>query len=194
MENDQKYLTKNRDNFNKDLLDFISIPSIAALPEHAEDVQRAAVWLKDRMFKAGIENVEIMDTGGQPAVYGDWLHAGSDKPTALIYGHFDVQPEDPLDLRNIDHFKPIIKDNKIYGRGASDDKGSMFIPIVVFESIFRTSDAFLIKKIILCGITASPPNRGIYKSSLGATKSVEWEYRNDKIEAIKQLKDQKNYI
>ena len=61
-------------------------------------------------------------------------------------------------------------------------------------SIFRTSDAFLIKKIILCGITASPPNRGIYKSSLGSTKSVEWEYRNDKIEAIKELKDQKNYI
>ena len=85
MENDQKYLTKNREKFNKDLLDFISIPSIAALPEHYKDVQRAAVWLRDRMLKAGIENVEIMDTGGQPAVYGDWLHAGSDKPTVLIY-------------------------------------------------------------------------------------------------------------
>ncbi len=142
MENDQKYLTKNREKFNKDLLDFISIPSIAALPEHYKDVQRAAVWLRDRMLKAGIENMEIMDTGGQPAVYGDWLHAGSDKPTVLIYGHFDVQPVDPLDLWNIDPFKPIIKDNKIYGRGASDDKGSMFIPIVVFESIFKTSETF----------------------------------------------------
>ena len=111
MENDQKYLTENREKFNNDLLDFISIPSIAALPEHSKDVQRAAAWLKERMLKAGIENVELMDTGGQPAVYGDWLHAGSDKPTVLIYGHFDVQPVDPLDLWNIDPFKPIIKDN-----------------------------------------------------------------------------------
>ena len=124
------------------MLDFISIPSIAALPEHSKDVQRAAAWLRERMLKAGIENVELMDTGGQPAVYGDWLHAGSDKPTVLIYGHFDVQPVDPLELWDIDPFKPIIKDNKIFGRGASDDKGSMFIPIVVFESIFKTSETF----------------------------------------------------
>ncbi len=121
MENDQKYLTENREKFNNDLLDFISIPSIAALPEHSKDVQRAAAWLKERMLKAGIENVELMDTGGQPAVYGD---------------------VDPLELWDIDPFKPIIKDNKIFGRGASDDKGSMFIPIVVFESIFKTSETF----------------------------------------------------
>ena len=113
MENDQKYLTENREKFNNDLLDFISIPSIAALPEHSKDVQRAAAWLKERMLKAGIENVELMDTGGQPAVYGDWLHAGSDKPTVLIYGHYDVQPVDPLELWDIDPFKPIIKANKI---------------------------------------------------------------------------------
>ena len=142
MKNDQEYLSDNREKFNKELLDFIAIPSIAALPEHSKDVQRAAAWLRARMSEAGIQNVEIMDTGGQPAVYGDWLNAGNDKPTALIYGHFDVQPVDPLELWDIDPFKPIIKDNKIYGRGASDDKGSMFIPIIVFESIFRTSGTF----------------------------------------------------
>ena len=142
MKNDQEYLSDNREKFNKELLDFIAIPSIAALPEHSKDVQRAAAWLRARMSEAGIQNVEIMDTGGQPAVYGDWLNAGNDKPTALIYGHFDVQPVDPLELWDVDPFKPIIKDNKIYGRGASDDKGSMFIPIIVFESIFRTSGTF----------------------------------------------------
>ena len=84
MENDKKFLSNNREKFNKELLDFISIPSIAALPEHAKDVQKAAAWLRVRMSEAGIENVEVMETGGQPAVYGDWMHAGNGKPTVLI--------------------------------------------------------------------------------------------------------------
>ena len=91
MENDQAYLLNNREKFTRELLDFITIPSIAALPEHAKDVQRAAAWLRARMSEAGIENVEVMDTGGQPAVYGDWMHAGNGKPTALIYGHLLVK-------------------------------------------------------------------------------------------------------
>ena len=142
MENDQKFLLNNREKFNKELLDFVSIPSIAALPEHAKDVQRAAVWLKERLSEAGIENAEVMETGGQPAVYGDWMHAGNGKPTVLIYGHFDVQPVDPVELWDHDPFVPTIKDEKIFARGASDDKGSMFIPIIVFEAIYKSSGSF----------------------------------------------------
>ena len=142
MENDQKFLLNNREKFNKELLDFVSIPSIAALPEHAKDVQRAAVWLVKRLSEAGIENAEVMETGGQPAVYGDWMHAGNGKPTVLIYGHFDVQPVDPVELWDHDPFVPTIKDEKIFARGASDDKGSMFIPIIVFEAIYKSSGSF----------------------------------------------------
>ena len=142
MENDQKFLLNNREKINKELLDFISIPSIAALPEHAKDVQKAASWLRARMSEAGIENVEVMETGGQPAVYGDWMHAGNGKPTVLIYGHFDVQPVDPVELWDHDPFVPTIKDEKIFARGASDDKGSMFIPIIVFEAIYKSSGSF----------------------------------------------------
>ncbi|MEC7195199.1 MAG: M20/M25/M40 family metallo-hydrolase, partial [Pseudomonadota bacterium] len=142
MTNDQEYLLNNRDKFNEELLEFIAIPSIAALPEHAKDVYKAANWLKSKLSAVGVENVEIMDTGGQPAVYGDWLHAGIEKPTVLIYGHFDVQPVDPLELWDNDPFEPTIKDGKIFARGASDDKGSMFIPIIVFEAIYKSNGSF----------------------------------------------------
>ena len=142
MTNDQEYLLNNRDKFNEELLEFIAIPSIAALPEHAKDVYKAANWLKSKLSAVGVVNVEIMDTGGQPAVYGDWLHAGIEKPTGLIYGHFDVQPVDPLELWDNDPFEPTIKDEKIFARGASDDKGSMFIPIIVFEAIYKSSGSF----------------------------------------------------
>ena len=93
----ENYLEENRDRFVDELLDFIRIPSISALPEHAGDVQRAAEWVANRMENAGIEGVRILPTGGHPVVYGEWLHA-PDKPTVLIYGHFDVQPVDPVDL------------------------------------------------------------------------------------------------
>ena len=142
MKNDQEYLLNNREKFNKELLDFIAIPSIAALPEHSKDVQRAASWLEKKLLDVGVENVEVMETGGQPAVYGDWMHAGNEKPTVLIYGHFDVQPVDPVELWDHDPFTPTIKDEKIFARGASDDKGSMFIPIIVFEAIYKSSGSF----------------------------------------------------
>ena len=94
----QSYLSKNQDRFIEELLDFIRIPSVSALPEHAEDVQGAAEWTARRLEAAGIENVEVMPTDGHPVVYGDWLHA-PDQPTILIYGHFDTQPADPLSRR-----------------------------------------------------------------------------------------------
>jgi acetylornithine deacetylase/succinyl-diaminopimelate desuccinylase-like protein len=101
------------------------------------DVQRAAEWVEARMKAAGIESARIMPTGGHPVVYGDWLHAPG-KPTVLIYGHFDTQPVDPLDLWDNPPFEPIIKDGCIYARGATDDKGNMFIPIIVAEALLKT--------------------------------------------------------
>ena len=93
----EQYLSANRDRYINELLEFIRIPSISALPENSEDVQAAGRWTAGRLERAGIENAAVLPTGGHPVVYGDWLHAPG-QPTILIYGHFDVQPADPLEL------------------------------------------------------------------------------------------------
>ncbi|MFC3615670.1 dipeptidase [Lutimaribacter marinistellae] len=131
----QEYLDTHQDRFEQELLDFVRIPSVSARPEHMRDVERAARWVADRLAAAGIENAEILPTTGHPAVYGDWLHAGTDKPSVLIYGHFDVQPAEPLDLWTSPPFDPEIRDGRLWGRGASDDKGGMFIPILAAEAL-----------------------------------------------------------
>jgi acetylornithine deacetylase/succinyl-diaminopimelate desuccinylase-like protein len=92
--------------------------------------------VSDRLAAAGMEHLEIMETGGHPVVYADWLHAPG-KPTALIYGHFDVQPVDPLSLWTHPPFEPHIEDDRIYARGASDDKGNMFAPIIALEALLN---------------------------------------------------------
>jgi acetylornithine deacetylase/succinyl-diaminopimelate desuccinylase-like protein len=120
-----------------ELLDFLRIPSISSLSENAADVQRAAEWVAKRMTTAGIENTQILPTGGHPVVYGDWLHAPG-KPTILIYGHFDTQPADPLNLWDSPPFEPVIKAGRIYARGVSDDKGNMFAPILAFEALLKS--------------------------------------------------------
>ncbi len=135
----QTYLDSHKSHHLADLLDFIRIPSVSALPEYAEDVFRAGQWVAKRLEAAGVENVAVMPTGGHPVVYGDWLHAGADKPTVLIYGHFDVQPADPLELWQSDPFEPMVTDDVIIARGASDDKGGMLTPILAVDAILKTS-------------------------------------------------------
>ncbi len=134
----ETYLNEHRDRFMTELLEFLGIPSISSLPDHVRDVKRAAEWLEARMKAAGIESVRIMPTGGHPVIYGEWLHK-SGRPTVLIYGHFDTQPVDPLDLWENPPFEAIIKDGRIYARGASDDKGNLFIPIIVAEAMLKTA-------------------------------------------------------
>lgn len=136
----QSYLDQNRERFLSEMLDFFTIPSISALPEHAPDVRRAGEWVAARMKAAGIENVEMMETGGHPVVYGDWLHAPG-KPTVMIYGHFDVQPVDPLHLWKKPPFAPDVRDGRVYARGASDDKGNMLVPILAVEAMLKTAGA-----------------------------------------------------
>jgi acetylornithine deacetylase/succinyl-diaminopimelate desuccinylase-like protein len=103
---------------------FLRYPSISALPEHADDVRRAADWLADTLRTAGLEHVEVAETGGHPVVYADWLHAEGG-PTVLVYGHYDVQPVDPLDLWTSPPFEPVVTDGRIHARGAADDKGQV---------------------------------------------------------------------
>jgi acetylornithine deacetylase/succinyl-diaminopimelate desuccinylase-like protein len=136
----EEYLSEHREQFIEELMAFLRIPSISSLAEHAPDVQKSAEWVEGRMRAAGIESVQIMPTGGHPVVYGDWLKAPG-KPTVLIYGHFDVQPVDPIDLWENPPFEPIRKEERIYARGATDDKGNMLAPVIATEALLKTTGA-----------------------------------------------------
>lgn len=131
------YLKKHRNRFVDELVDFLKIPSISSLPEHGADVSSAGEWTAGRLREAGLENVVVLPTGGHPVVYGDWLHAPG-RPTIMIYGHFDVQPVDPLEKWTNDPFNPTIDQDRIYARGASDDKGNLLIPILAIEAMLKT--------------------------------------------------------
>ena len=131
------YLEDNAAGYLEELMEFLRIPSISSLPEHSADVLRAADWVAERLKAAGIEEVQILPTDGHPVVFGHWLHA-SDKPVIMIYGHFDTQPVDPLELWTRPPFEPEIREDRIYARGASDDKGNMLIPILAAEAMLKT--------------------------------------------------------
>jgi len=124
----------NRQRLLDELFDLIRIPSVSTLPEHAGDVRRAAEFTADQLGKASLENVEIIETEGQPLVYADWLHAEG-KPTVLCYGHYDVQPADPLELWVSPPFEPTVRDGNIYARGAVDDKGQFYMHIKALEGL-----------------------------------------------------------
>ncbi|CAH0121291.1 Succinyl-diaminopimelate desuccinylase [Paenibacillus sp. CECT 9249] len=132
----QAYFEQHRVEHLNELKEWISIPSVSALSEHKEDMNRAANWLVDALRRAGLENVEIHQTAGHPIVYADYMHAPG-KPTVLVYGHYDVQPVDPLHLWETPPFEPTIRDNKLYARGATDDKGQLFLHIKALEAILK---------------------------------------------------------
>lgn len=133
----QTYLETHQSDFTARLLDFLRIPSISSLPEHTGDVRAAGEWVMAQLTGAGMEHIEMMETGGHPVVYADWLHAPG-KPTVMIYGHFDTQPVDPLDLWDSPPFEPVIKDGCVYARGASDDKGNMLAPVLALEALLKS--------------------------------------------------------
>jgi acetylornithine deacetylase/succinyl-diaminopimelate desuccinylase-like protein len=136
----ETYLKEQQSRYQEELLDFLSIPSVSALPEHAGDVQQAARWVAARLIRAGLENVQVLPTEGHPVVYGESLHAPG-KPTVLIYGHFDTQPADPLELWTSPPFEPQIRNDRVHARGASDDKGNMLIPILAVEALLHEEGA-----------------------------------------------------
>lgn len=132
-----QYFKDHRSDHLEELKAFLRIPSISSLTEHKEDVRKAADWLKAAMEKAGLENAEVFETDGHPVVYADWLHAEG-KPTVLVYGHYDVQPVDPLNLWETPPFDPHVRDNKLYARGASDDKGQTFMHVKAVEALLQS--------------------------------------------------------
>lgn len=121
-------------------IDFLRIPSISALPEHAPDCRRAAEWLAEALTAAGLEHAEVSETGGHPVVYADWLHA-TDAPTVLVYGHYDVQPVDPLELWTSPPFEPAVVGDRILARGAADDKGQIHAHLMAAAALLATRGA-----------------------------------------------------
>jgi acetylornithine deacetylase/succinyl-diaminopimelate desuccinylase-like protein len=134
-----QYAQLHRDRFLLELKELLEIPSISALPEHKPDMQRTAQWLVDHLTALGLKNARINPTPGHPIVTADWLEAGPDRPTVLIYGHYDVQPVDPIELWHSDPFHAEVRGDYLYGRGTSDDKGQMFIHAKVLEAYLKTS-------------------------------------------------------
>jgi acetylornithine deacetylase/succinyl-diaminopimelate desuccinylase-like protein len=133
----EAYLDANRDRRMASYEAFLRIPSISALPQHAADCKRAAEFIADELRGMGVEHVEVSPTGGHPVVYGDWLHAAG-APTVLVYGHYDVQPVDPLELWESPPFEPKVRDGRIVARGAADDKGQVHMHLRATEAILAT--------------------------------------------------------
>jgi acetylornithine deacetylase/succinyl-diaminopimelate desuccinylase-like protein len=127
------FINVNRDRYLEELKALLAIPSISALPQHAGDVKRCADWCADEMRRIGLQHVRLVETPGNPVVYGDWLDAAG-APTILFYGHYDVQPVDPLDLWESPPFEATIRDGEIYARGSADDKGQVFMHFKAVEA------------------------------------------------------------
>ncbi len=130
----ESFVRDNQTRFLDELYELLRIPSISTSPEHVGDVARAAGFVADKLRAAGLENVEIIPTAKHPLVYADWLHAPG-KPTVLCYGHYDVQPPDPLELWHTPPFEPTLRDGNIYARGSADDKGQMYMHIKAAETL-----------------------------------------------------------
>jgi acetylornithine deacetylase/succinyl-diaminopimelate desuccinylase-like protein len=156
-----------------ELTAFLSIPSISALSQHKPDMQRAAQWLVDQSTALGLHQARINQTTGHPIVTAEWLDAGPDKPTVLIYGHYDVQPVDPIKLWKSDPFKPEVRDNYLYARGASDDKGQAFIYFKALEAFFKSSGRLPVNvKLLIEEKSAGPADAFIEQHHEALTADV----------------------
>ena len=132
------YARQNHPRFLKELKDLLRIPSVSTLPENKGDCRRAAEFLAAEFTRIGMEHVRLIDTTGHPLVYADWRHAAG-KPTALFYGHYDVQPTDPDDEWLSPPFEPTERDGNLYGRGTCDDKGQVWAQIKGLESLLAST-------------------------------------------------------
>ena len=137
METLKNYIEDNKERFLKELFDLIRIPSVSSKAENKNDMFRAAEYITDQLLKTGADKAEVYKTDGHPVVYGEKM-IGKDKPTVLVYGHYDVQPAEPLEKWDSDPFEPEIRDGKIYARGADDDKGQLFMHLKAFEFMIKT--------------------------------------------------------
>lgn len=141
------YQQKNKDRFLDELLEILRIPSVSARSEHKADMVKCAEAVKQRLLEAGADKAEIFQTAGHPVVYGEKI-IDPKKPTVLVYGHYDVQPPDPLELWNSPPFEPVIKDGKIFARGSCDDKGQFYMHVKALETMVKTNS--LVTNIKFC--------------------------------------------
>src|SRR5215208_5125928 len=143
------FINVHRDSYVDELKQYLAIPSISALPQHAADVRRAAEWTAEALRNAGMQGVRLIETPGNPVVYGEWLGAPG-KPTMLFYGHYDVQPVDPVGLWTSPPFEATVRDGEIYARGAADDKGQIFMHFKAIEAHLKQAGKLPINvKVVL---------------------------------------------
>ena len=166
------YQKQNEQRFLDEMLDLLRIPSISAKTEHKDDMRRCADVVKQRLLDSGCDRAEVMDTAGHPVVYGEKI-IGADKPTVLVYGHYDVQPADPLELWHSGPFEPVIKDGKVYARGSADDKGQFYMHVKALEVMAKTNSMETNIKFLIEGEEeVGSPNLGAFvrenKELLGA--------------------------
>jgi acetylornithine deacetylase/succinyl-diaminopimelate desuccinylase-like protein len=151
MEHILSYIETNHDRYLAELKELLAIPSVSSQKERAPDMRRAAAWLQAHLNGIGMQHVQILETGGHPAIYADWLNA-EHKPTILVYGHYDVQPEEPLDKWNSPPFEAVVRGGDLFARGASDDKGQLFIHLKAIEAFLKNGGALPVNiKIIFEG-------------------------------------------
>src|ERR1700726_3225077 len=143
-----QYIDSKRDEHLNELFEFLRIPSVSAQSDHKPDIERAAKWVADRLGAAGLENVEVVPTKMHPLVYAESLHAPG-KPTVLFYGHYDVQPAEPLDLWTSPAFEPTVREGNLFGRGTADDKGQVHIHLKALESLQNVNGKFPINVKVL---------------------------------------------
>jgi acetylornithine deacetylase/succinyl-diaminopimelate desuccinylase-like protein len=151
MEKVLAYIEQHRERFLAELKELIAIPSVSTKPEHKKDIHQCAQWLGDHLTAFGMTQTKVFSTGGHPIVYAEWMGAAG-QPTILFYGHYDVQPPEPLELWLSPPFKAAIRDRRLYGRGATDDKGQFFVHLKTLEAYLRTVGEFPVNlKMILEG-------------------------------------------
>src|SRR5271163_2996697 len=166
------FIESKRDEHLNELKEFLRIPSVSTKSEHKPDIERAARWVAEKLRAAGLENVEITPTKMHPLVYGESLHAPG-KPTILFYGHYDVQPAEPLELWTTPAFSPAVRDGNLFGRGTADDKGQVHIHIKALEALQKTLGKLPINvKVIVEG-----------EEEVGSVNL--WEYVNNHRERLK---------
>ena len=144
----ETYITENEGRFLEDLKGWLRIPSISTLPEHAADIRQAALYAVDQLTAIGFERARLIETSGHPLVYGEWLEAPG-KPTLLVYGHYDVQPVDPVNLWHTPPFEPTIRGDNLYCRGACDDKGQTMLVFKALESLMTVNGALPVNVRVL---------------------------------------------
>jgi len=176
MQGPLEYAQQHRAEHVAELTDFLRIPSVSTQPDHAADTAKAADWVAAAMKTAVLDNVTVIPTNGHPLVYADWLHAGPDAPTVLIYGHYDVQPAEPLNEWHTPPFEPTVIEDYLYARGSSDDKGQVFVHIKAVEAHLKANGRLPVNvKFIVEGEEESgganlrafiPENTGLLKADV----------------------------